>query len=96
MDAYNKPKIASAFNDFFTNIGQKQVNKIPKPFKMFQTYINKVNIIMKSKPFSINELKDAFFLLKINKSSDVDNGSFNIVKKRFVLICKHFHFLFEQ
>ena len=36
---------------------------------------------MESKPLSINELKDAFFSLKINKSSDADDVSFNIIKK---------------
>ena len=35
---------------------------------------------MDSKPLSINELKDAFFSLKINKSSGVDDVSFNIIK----------------
>ena len=36
---------------------------------------------MDSKYLSINKLKDAFFWLKINKSSGVDNASFNIIKK---------------
>ena len=34
-----------------------------------------------SKPLSINELKEAFFLAKINESSGVDDVSFNIIKK---------------
>ena len=34
---------------------------------------------MDSKSLSINELKDAFFSLKINKSSGVDDVSFNII-----------------
>ena len=38
---------------------------------------------MNSKPFSINELKDTFFSLKINKSSGIDDVSFNIIKKCF-------------
>ena len=79
VDVYNKPEIAYAFNNFFTNIGQKLASQIPKSSKTFETYINKVNIIMDSKPLSINELKDAFFSLKINKSSGVDDVSFNII-----------------
>ena len=38
---------------------------------------------MESKPLSINELKDAFFSLKMNKSSGVEDVSFNIIKKCF-------------
>ena len=30
VDVYNKPKIVSAFNDFFKNIDQKLTNQIPK------------------------------------------------------------------
>ena len=68
MDVYNKHEIAAGFNDFFTNIGQKPASQIPKSFKTFETYINKVNVVMDSKLLSINELKDVFFTLKINKA----------------------------
>ena len=61
VDVYNKPEIADAFNDFFTNIGQKLANQIPKSSKTFETYINKANVIMESKPLLISELKDACF-----------------------------------
>ena len=36
----------------------------------------------------INELKDIFFSLKINKSSGVDNVSFNIIKKCFEVLSR--------
>ena len=61
VDVYNKREIADAFNDFFTNIGQKLANQIPKSSKTFETYINKANVIMESKPLLISELKDACF-----------------------------------
>ena len=61
VDVYHKPEIADTFNDFFTNIGQKLASQIPKSSKIFETYINKVNVKMESKSSSINELKDAFF-----------------------------------
>ena len=32
--------------------------------KTFETYINKENVKLESKPLLINKLKDAFFLLK--------------------------------
>ena len=95
MDVYNKPKIADGFNDFFTNISQKLASQIPKSSKIFETYMNKVNVIMDSKPLSINELKDAFFSLKINASSGVDNISFNIIKKCFGVLCEPLTYLFQ-
>ena len=45
---------------------------------------------MESKSPSINELKDAFFSLKINRSSSVDKVSFNIIKKCFGVLCERF------
>ena len=80
VDVYNKPKIADVFNDLFTNIGQKLTSQIPKSSKTFETYIKKVNVIMDSKPLSINKLK-AFSSLKINKSSGLDDVSSNITNK---------------
>ena len=38
-----------------------------------------VNSEMENKPFSINELKDAMFSLKINKSTGHDDISYNVV-----------------
>ena len=73
---------------FFTNIGQKLAIQIPKSSKTFETYINKVNVIMDSKPLSTIDLKDAFFSIKINKSSGVDDVSFNIIKKCFGVLCE--------
>ena len=61
VNVYNKTEIADAFNDFFINIGQKLASQIPKSSKTFKAYINKVNVVMDSKPLLINELKDAFF-----------------------------------
>ena len=95
VDVYNKPKIADAFSDFFTNIGQKMASQIPKSSKTFETYINKVNVIMESKPLSINKLKDAFFSLKINKISGIDDVSFSIVKKSFGVLCESLIYLFQ-
>ena len=62
MDFYNKLKIADAFNDYFTSIGQKLASQIPKLCKTFKTYSNKKNVIMESKPLLTNKLKDAFSL----------------------------------
>ena len=50
---------------------------------------------MGSKPLSINELKDAFFSLKINKSTAVDDFGFNIIKKCFGVFCESLIYLFQ-
>ena len=50
---------------------------------------------MDSKPLSMNELKDAFFSLKINKSSGVDDVSFSIIKKCFGVLCEPLTYLFQ-
>ena len=54
-DVYNKRKRADALNDFLTNIGQKLASQISKSSKTFEIYINKVNVLIESKPLSINE-----------------------------------------
>ena len=73
---------------FLQIYGQKLTSKISKSPKTFETYINKVNVIMGSKPLLINELKDAFSSLKTNKSSGVDDVNFNIIKKCFGVLCE--------
>ena len=50
---------------------------------------------MDSKPLSINNLKDAFFSLKINKISSVDDVSFNIIKNCFGVLCEPLTYLFQ-
>ena len=42
-----------ALNDLFTTIDQKLADQIPKSSKAFETYINRLNVIMDSKPLSI-------------------------------------------
>ena len=43
---------------------------------------------MESQPLSINELKDPFFSLKINKSPGHDGVSFNVIKECFGELCE--------
>ena len=79
-DIFDTKKIADEFNKFFTNIGTDLANKIPNASKRFDFYITKVNTSMESRPLTINELKNAFFSLKINKSPGHDGVSFNVIK----------------
>ena len=50
---------------------------------------------MDSKSLLINELKNVFFSLKINKSSGVDDVSFNIIKKCFGMFCESLTYLLQ-
>ena len=46
VDVYNKREIADAFNDFFTNIGQKLASQIPKSY---QKHLKQISIKRMSK-----------------------------------------------
>ena len=50
---------------------------------------------MQSDPLTINELKDAFFSLKSNKSPGYDDISFDVIKKCFGVLYEPLHFLFN-
>ena len=95
VDIFDKRKIANEFNAFFTNIGRKLASKIPNASTTFESYISKPDSIMKTKQLSMNELKDAFFSLKINKSPGYDDISFNVVKRCFSSLCKPLKSLFN-
>ena len=91
-----KLTVADTFNDFFTSIGQKMASQVPKLSRTFETYINRVNVKMDSKTLSINEFKDTFFSVKVNKNSGVDDVSFSIIKKCFGVLCEPFIYLFQR
>ena len=57
--------------------------------------MNKSDSIMETKQLSMNELKDAFFSLKINKSPGYDDISSNVLKKCFSSLCEPLKCLFN-
>ena len=76
---HSKPKT-------LTNILLKlvQILQISTPLANFDTYLNnKCNIFQPENALSINELKDAFYSLKTNKSPGYDSISSNIIKQCF-------------
>ena len=50
---------------------------------------------METKQFSMNELKDAFFSLKIDKSPGYDDIGFNVLRKCFSSLCEPLKYLFN-
>ena len=83
IDIFDERKIANQFNAFFTNIRGELTSKIPNAVIAIESYITKSHSIMETKQRSMNELKDAFFSLKIKKSPRYDDISFNVLKKCF-------------
>ena len=57
--------------------------------------MNKVNSEMENIPLSINELRDTFFSLKINKSTGHDDISYNAVSKCFRELCTPLKHIFD-
>ena len=61
-------------------MGPNLPNKISTPLANFVTYLNNMcNIFQSENALSINELKDAFYSLKTNKSPGHDEISSNII-----------------
>ena len=80
-DLFEQRKIAHKFNFFFTNVGKNMVSKIPKASTSFEYFVNKSKFVMETKPHSMNELKNAFYSVKSNKSPGYDHISYNVIKK---------------
>ena len=89
-------KIAEEFNIFFTKVGPSLAEKTPKASKSFDSYLKNIDSIMPTKPISTNELKEAFFSLKINKTPGYDDINFNIIKKCFGELLSPLKFLFNR
>ena len=80
--------IAESLNKYFTQIGTKLAKDIGTSTNSFNEYIKKHDTTQPEKAISVNELKDAFFSLKINKSAGYDVISFNVVEKCFGVLHK--------
>ena len=95
VDIFDERKIAKEFNAFFANIGNKLASKIPNVSTTFESHTNKPDFAMETKQLSMNELKDAFFSLKINKSPGYDDINFNVLKECFSSLCERLMYLFN-
>ena len=95
VDIFDERKIAKELNAFFANIGNKLASKIPNASTTFEFFINKPDSAMETKQLSMNELKDAFFSLKIDKIPGYDDISFNVLKECFSSLCEPLMYLFN-
>ena len=69
--------------------------QIPEIKNTFESYLVKTSATMQHKSVSINELRDAFFSLKLNKSPGYDEISFNVVEKCFSELCEPLRYVFN-
>ena len=67
-DIFDQEKIATEFNRFFGNVGPMLAKQIPESKNTFGSYLVKTSATVQHKSVWINELSDAFFSLKLNKS----------------------------
>ena len=74
---------ANEFNKYFGNIGLTLAKNIRSPSIPSESFLKRANTALPSQSLSINELKDAFFSLKTNKSPGADDINFNVIKHRF-------------
>ena len=91
----DQEKIATEFNRFFANVGLVLAKEIPESENTFESYLVKTSATMQHKSVSINELRIAFFSLKLNKIPGYDEISFNVVKKCFSELCKPLKHVFN-
>ena len=68
--------------------------QIPESKNTFRSYLVKISATIQHKSVSINELRDAFFSFKLNKSPGYDEICFNVFKKCFSELCKPLKYVF--
>ena len=94
-DIFDQKKIEIEFNQLFANAGPILAQQISESENTFEIYLVKTSAIMQHKSVSINELRDTFFSLKLNRSPGYDEISFNVIKKCFSELCKFIRHVFN-
>ena len=77
---FEEKHITNACNNFFINIGPELADNIATAARSFESYVQNAKETIKEQQITINELKDAFFSLKISKSTGYDELSVNVIK----------------
>ena len=79
----NLTSIVANFNIYFTEIGPNLAKQVNQPIKAFNEYSDTYDTIRPVHVVSINELKDPFFSLNLNKSPGYDDISLNVIRECF-------------
>ena len=94
-DITDEELIAKSFNKYFAEIKPKLAKNIQKSSINFESFMKTCDSTQAERELTINELKDTFFSLKINKSLGYDDISFNVVKTCFGRLLKPLMFIFN-
>ena len=84
-----------SFNKYFAEIGPKLAKNIQKYSINFESFMKTYDSTQAESALTINELKDAFFSLQINKSHGYDEISFSVVRNCFDPLLKPLMFIFN-
>ena len=87
--------IAEKFNKCFTEIGPNYAKDNDPSSDTFDNYLKTFNANQPEHNLTVNELKDAFFSLKLNKSAGYDEISFNVIKTCFGSLHKPLLYIFN-
>ena len=91
----NIKSIAENVKIYFTQIGPILAKKVDSSSVNFHKYLEAYNITQPEKDLTVNELKDALFSLKLNKTPGYNEVNFNVVKKCFGSLHKPLLYIFN-
>ena len=77
----DKETIAEKFKSYYINVRSNPATKIPSSNTNFESYLPNITTTILGKPFKEKEFKDAFFVLKTNKSPGYDTLHVNAIRK---------------
>ena len=95
INIFDEETIATSFNKYFVNVGPNLASKIQCTDKKFEDFLTKSITILQRKDLSDNELKDAFYSLKTNKSSGYDDINFDAIRNAFGSLIKPLKHVFS-
>ena len=79
----DKNETASEFNNFFVKSQKKLAEKIQLSKYSSESYIDYINTKLPEQSVSINELKEVFFSVKPNKSTEIDDINARVIRRCF-------------
>ena len=91
-----KQEIAENLNKYFTNISPNLASKIPNEQEGFEKYLANCKTVMNDAPLTDEEVENAFYSLKTNKSSGYNDISFNAINNVFDFIVEPLRYIFSN
>ena len=96
VEIIDKNKIAKHFNKYFANVGPNLASKISKSNnKNFESFLSGNYPTLQETALTVEELKNAFIVLKSNKSSGFDDISSEVIKYVFDALVEPIMYIFD-